>query len=114
MERNSKKKIPLAKLCLAGFPTSEEVGLESYEFENVKTLGYVTDKSIFYEQIDILLHPAKKAYGMVIAEASSLGIPVLCSNKCGAAFDNLFNVQSLSDEEDTTKWIIRLKTYFQR
>ena len=58
--REIQKKIPLAKLCLAGFPTSEEVGLESYEFENVKTLGYVNDKSIFYEQIDILLHPAKK------------------------------------------------------
>ena len=52
--REIQKKIPLAKLCLAGFSTSEEVGLESYEFENVKTLGYVNDKTIFYEQIDIL------------------------------------------------------------
>ena len=113
--REIQKKIPLAKLCLAGFPTSEEVGLESYEFENVKTLGYVNDKSIFYEQIDILLHPAKKeAYGMVIAEASSLGIPVLCSNKCGAAFDNLFNVQSLSDEDDTTKWIHQVEKIFSK
>ena len=52
----------------------------------VQILGWVVDKADFYSKIDILIHPAKReAYGMVIPEALSRGIPVLCSKECGAA-----------------------------
>ena len=44
-------------------------------------------KEDFYEKIDILLHPAQReAYGMVIAEALSVGIPIVCSSECGVSF----------------------------
>ena len=79
---------PMAKLCLAGFPPSEEIGLSSEEKKHVRVLGWTERKSDFFEQIDLLLHPARiEAYGMVIAEAMSLGIPVACSNQCGASKD---------------------------
>ena len=44
------------------------------------------DKSKFFNSIDVLVHPAKlEAFGMVITEALSFGVPVLCSSECGAA-----------------------------
>ncbi len=47
-------------------------------------LGQV-DSSNFYQQLDILLHPAKnEPFGMVITEALSAGIPVIISDVCGA------------------------------
>ena len=48
-------------------------------------LGYVDDKPKFFESIDVLVHPAKLRLGMVITEALSFGVPVLCSSECGAA-----------------------------
>jgi UDP-glucose:(heptosyl)LPS alpha-1,3-glucosyltransferase len=73
-------------LVLAGFPPSENIGLSAQEMENVTILGWLSDKVKFYSQIDLLLHPAKReAYGMVIAEAASIGIPFVCSSECGAS-----------------------------
>lgn len=73
-------------LILAGFDPSANIGLSTEEKKEVKLLGWIEDKAEFYSQIDILIHPAKReAYGMVIPEALSLGIPVLCSKECGAA-----------------------------
>ena len=72
-------------LILAGFDPSTDIGLSTEE-KDVQILGWIDDKAEFYSQIDILVHPAKReAYGMVIPEALSLGIPVLCSKECGAA-----------------------------
>ena len=74
------------ELVLAGFHPSKNLGLSAQEIENVTILGWLSDKVKFYSQIDLLLHPAKReAYGMVIAEAASLGIPFICSSECGAS-----------------------------
>lgn len=74
------------QLVLAGFSPNVNIGLTHTEMENVTRLGWLSDKSNFYSGIDILLHPAKReAYGMVIAESASLGIPFICSTECGAS-----------------------------
>jgi len=74
------------QLVLAGFPPSEKIGLTNAEMKSVLIMGWLSDKSKFFSEIDILLHPAKReAYGMVIAESASLGIPFVCSNECGAS-----------------------------
>ena len=73
-------------LLLAGFDSSTDIGLSAEEKNEAQILGWIDDKAEFYSQIDLLIHPAKReAYGMVIPEALSLGIPVLCSKECGAA-----------------------------
>ncbi|MFA7299192.1 MAG: glycosyltransferase family 4 protein [Sideroxydans sp.] len=47
--------------------------------------GWRTDNAHF-EQIDVLLHPAKaEPYGMVISEAMAVRVPVVISDACGAA-----------------------------
>ena len=74
------------QLVLAGFPPTEKIGLTCAEKNTVLIMGWLSDKSKFYSEIDILVHPAKReAYGMVIAESASLGIPFICSNECGAS-----------------------------
>lgn len=86
--RELRKEYPLARLCLAGFPIDEPIGILENELMFVDLLGHVVRKEEFYEKIDILVHPAKKeAYGMVMAEAMALRIPVLCSSQCGASND---------------------------
>lgn len=82
------KVVPNARLCLAGFPKEEIIPLKDSERKYVDILGHIKKKEEFYEKIDLLLHPAQKeAYGMVIAEAMALKIPVLCSSQCGASND---------------------------
>jgi UDP-glucose:(heptosyl)LPS alpha-1,3-glucosyltransferase len=89
--REIRKKVPGVKLCLAGFSSCTKIGLKESELNSVQILGYVENKAIFFSKIDILLHPAnKEAYGMVIAEAASIGIPIVVSDKCGAAADMIF------------------------
>ena len=100
--RKLRKHIPMAKLCLAGFSPSEPIGLSSEEKRYVHMLGWIENKSDFFDQIDILLHPARiEAYGMVIAEAMSLGIPVACSNQCGASKDVSGNHGKTLDYDST-------------
>ena len=42
--------------------------------------GVVADMAAFYEQIDLLLHPAlREPFGVVAAEAAAAGCPVVCS-----------------------------------
>lgn len=102
--REVTKQYPSAKLCLAGFPATDEIGLNSEETHNVELLGFVQKKEAFYSKIDLLLHPAKKeAYGMVIAEACSLGIPVVCSSECGASSGKL-EVRSVKYSESINFW----------
>lgn len=92
------------RLCLAGFPKNEDIGLTVQETNNVELLGFVEKKEDFYSKIDLLLHPAKKeAYGMVIAEACSLGIPVVCSKECGASYSEL-EVRSVDYSEGINFW----------
>ena len=85
--REVRKEVPLSRLCLAGFPEDEEIGIKKDERRFVDVIGYIEEKENFYHQIDLLLHPAKKeAFGMVITEALSIGIPVVCSSECGASY----------------------------
>jgi glycosyltransferase involved in cell wall biosynthesis len=95
------------RLCLAGFPEEQDVGLSEEEMESVEILGYVKSKKDFYQKIDLLIHPAKKeAYGMVIAEALSLGIPVICSSECGAAIEiDEKKGASLKESDPIERWV---------
>ena len=104
--REVRKQIVQTELCLAGFEPSEEIGLCEEEKEKVEIIGYVNDKASFYGKIDFLLHPAKKeAYGMVIAEASKLGIPVFFSSECGISSDkSIISGTSISVREPTLLW----------
>ena len=108
--RELRKETPSAKLCLAGFSTDTDIGLKEEELRFVKILGYVKSKETFFEQIDILIHPAQKeAFGMVIAESLSIGIPVLCSSETGAS--ELLNPpkSSLSYDDPISAWHNELK-----
>ena len=45
-----------------------------------------TDARELYQQLDLLLHPARQEpFGMVITEALSAGVPAVISDVCGAA-----------------------------
>jgi len=44
---------------------------------------------------------------MVIAEASNMKIPVLCSDHCGAAYHNLRSVHSTNLKKTSTHWAIQ-------
>lgn len=102
--RELREEIPLIKLCLAGFDSLEKIGLEDHEKTNIEILGYVKNKESFYQKIDLLLHPAKlEAFGMIVPEALSLGIPVLSSQETGASIINpeLQNVISCTEPVNT-------------
>ena len=100
---------PSARLCLAGFPVEESIGILENELKFVDILGHVSRKEDFYEKIDILLHPAQReAYGMVIAEALSMRIPVMCSKETGAS-DLLNSEHTLSCKDGIGLWCEVLK-----
>lgn len=105
-----KKDIPGIRFCFAGFPKDEISKVAVSNLENIEFLGYVKSKESFFSKIDILLHPAsKEAYGMVILEALSLGVPVLCSSESGAS-DSLPDPQYvLSYDSPVTLWSSKLK-----
>ena len=97
--RQFRREYPLARLCLAGFPTDEPIGISGDELNLTDILGYVKRKEDFYEKIDILLHPAQReAFGMVVAESLSIGIPVICSKETGAS--DLLNLEYTLNYQD--------------
>lgn len=107
--RELRKNIPNLQLCLAGFSGNEKIGLSKDEMLTVRILGYLSAKEDFYSKIDILVHPAKKeAYGMVIAEALSLGIPVVCSKECGIASLQTFMGESLKESDSIKSWCSKI------
>lgn len=59
-----------------------------FEENYVKNLGIISSADIekFYKQIDILIVPSicHETFGLVVIEATTRGIPVLCSNTVGA------------------------------
>ena len=106
--RAVRKQIPTAQLCLAGFPVDEKIGLLEDEMKFVQILGYIKEKEDFFGRIDILLHPAKKeAFGMVIAEALSLGMPVVCSKECGITTTFHSEEFSLNESATTDQWVTK-------
>ena len=84
--RELKKTRPKLKLRIAGVSPEMIAHLLGPEDKNVEVLGLIKDKKSFYASIDLLVHPAKyEAFGMVITEALSSGLQVLCSRESGAA-----------------------------
>jgi UDP-glucose:(heptosyl)LPS alpha-1,3-glucosyltransferase len=76
---------PQLELWVLG-PSENEVRHLFKDWQNgYRLLGWQQDSSHFQE-IDVLLHPAKaEPYGMVISEAMAACVPVVVSNACGAA-----------------------------
>ena len=73
-------------LVIAGVGHDEIGNLIEGLSPKVEVMGWITDKEEFYNKVDLLMHPAKlEAYGMVVTEALSRGIPVLVSDQVGAA-----------------------------
>ena len=99
---------PDIQICLAGFSVNEKIGLRKEEKSHIEILGYIRNKSSFFEKIDLLIHPAKEAYSMVIAEALSVSIPVFCSLECGAANDNPIKDLLLSCKSPVALWVERI------
>ena len=83
--RELKKTRPKLKLRIAGVSPEMITHLFGPEDTDIEVLGLIQDKESFYTSIDLLVHPAKyEAFGMVITEALSMAVPVLCSSECGA------------------------------
>lgn len=113
--RELRKEIPSIRLCLAGFDKNEKIGLKFEEKKHVDILGYVQKKESFYEKIDLLLHPAKlEAFGMIVPEALSLGIPVLSSNETGASSINPEPENVLSYKQSGLTWAKHVKDAFNK
>ena len=75
--------------------------------QDYELLGYVENKTKFFESIDVLLHPAKlEAFGMVITEALSFCVSVLCSSECGAAeIINEHEGKVLAEQSTLVEWV---------
>lgn len=113
--RDLKKVRPKLRLEVAG-PQKEEIqSLFSSGEKDYELLGYVDDKPKFFESIDVLVHPAKlEAFGMVITEALSFGVPVLCSSECGAAeiISERYKSSALSHQSKNEFWLNELESIF--
>lgn len=94
--RELKKERPKLAIRIAGVSSDEIIHLFGKNEHDYEVLGLIKDKEGFFRSIDLLLHPAKKeAFGMVVSEAMTSGVPVLCSTECGAAelVDEDFGIQ---------------------
>jgi len=105
--RELKKTRPKLKLRIAGVSPEMIAHLFGPEDKDIEILGLIKDKESFFTSIDLLVHPAKyEAFGMVITEALSMGVPVLCSSECGAAeCVNSANGFTLSSTEKLSSWV---------
>lgn len=89
-----------AVLTIFGVERKHVTGLKSCN-EWVQCMGW--QDTIPWLDFDILLHPARKEpFGMVVAEARARGLPVLISNRVGAA-DLDFNSMAILDIEAPIK-----------
>ena len=104
--RELKKTRPKLKLRIAGVTLDMVTHLVGLGDKDIEVLGLIKDKESFYQSIDLLVHPAKReAFGMVITEALSMGVPVLCSSECGASeCVNSANGFSLPSTEKLVSW----------
>ncbi len=111
--RELKKSRPNLRLEVAGPCPAEIQSLFSSSEKNYELLGYVVGKAKLFESIDILIHPAKlEAFGMVITEAISFGVPVLCSSECGAAeiISDRYKSSALSYQSKNKFWLNELES----
>jgi UDP-glucose:(heptosyl)LPS alpha-1,3-glucosyltransferase len=111
--RALKKSRPNLQLRVAGPPQQEVQPLFSSSEQDYELLGYIENKPKFFESIDTLVHPAKlEAFGMVITEALSFGVPVLCSSECGAAeiISEGYKSSALSHQSKNEFWLTELES----
>ena len=74
------------KLIVAGpVPSDIEHLFTKWDDQNYQLEGWKPSEKIL-NKIDVLIHPAEvEPFGMAIAEANAVGIPVIISEKCGIA-----------------------------
>jgi len=83
--------------------------------ERVVFLGKVKGMELFYSGIDLLAHPSYyDTFGNVVAEALSMGVPTICSNKTGAKDfidegKNGFILKTFSPKEIAQKIALSMK-----
>jgi len=104
--RELRRQRPGLKFLVAGPDPAEIRSLFADWKEGYELLGEV-DTASLYPQLDLLLHPARhEPYGMVIAEAMAARVPVLMSDRCGAAADAPAHM-SLAVDVDIHLWAER-------
>ena len=78
--------LPDLRLVIAGTKKQSVMNLGTFPMDKVHVLGEIKDVNEFYDQIDLLIHPARlEAFGMVVTEALARRIPVLVSDRVGAS-----------------------------
>jgi len=78
--------LPDLRLVIAGVERQSVKELSVSNTDKIQFLGEIKDINQFYEQIDLLIHPARlEAFGMVVTEALARRIPVLVSDRVGAS-----------------------------
>ena len=110
--RELKKTRAKLKLRIAGVKLDMVTHLVGPGEKDIEILGFIKDRESFYQSIDLLAHPAKyEAFGMVITEALSFGVPVLCSSECGASevVRPEHNSSCLSYLETKESWVNQLE-----
>ena len=105
------------KLILAGFDENEEVGIFEMKRTDIQLLGWMSDKLKFYSKgRHSGIHPAKReAFGMVIAEALFLKIPVICSTQCGASIYEQKGALTVLDESaPISDWVKEVNSILEQ
>jgi UDP-glucose:(heptosyl)LPS alpha-1,3-glucosyltransferase len=114
--RELKKRRPRLKLRIAGVHPDEIAHLVDQSTPDVEILGWIKEKALFYQGTDLLFHPAsKEAFGMIIPEAMSVGVPILCSSECGAS--ELVDSQRglhLPAVADTQSWLLAAEQLLEK
>ena len=77
---------PEVTLCVAGCAEDDIRHLFEGWNKGYEVLGWIKDTNEFFSRIDILALPSRQeGYGMVVAEACAVGVPVVVSDHCGIA-----------------------------
>ena len=78
--------LPDLRLVVAGVERQSVNELSACNTDKIQFMGETRDINQFYDQIDLLIHPARlEAFGMVVTEALARRIPVLVSDRVGAS-----------------------------